>query len=168
MRFTFGPHSAEIDFPVWDVVTDLPRDSQLGSTIDSADAIDGVSVVRGRPPLERGDEMSPGFVVWSFDPAAMAQDSSYLTRMAALAFIQPLETHAGETVQSATQRVMSLIDSAGEPATLAVEGREIPGEIYVFDGVGILAVPKSPDTNFAAACFGFTSPPAFCRLVVDA
>ena len=107
--------------------------------------------------------MSPGYVVWSFDPAASVQDPSWLTRMAALTFVQPLETHTGATVHLATQRVMSLISSAGEPATLTVEDRQISGEIYVFDGVGFLAVSKSPGENFAAACFGVTSAPPFRR-----
>jgi hypothetical protein len=163
MRFALGEDVYEIDFPVWDAVTELPWNSQLSSGCGKAGAMNGVSVVRGRPPFERGDEMSPGFVVWSFDPVASAGDPSWLTRMAALQFVQPLETHGGETVQSAQQRVMSLIGSAGEPATLTVEDRQISGEIYILDGVGVLAVSRSLGENFAAACFGTPGVPAFRR-----
>jgi len=164
MRFTLGDESQEIDFPVWDVVTNLPRNEQLGSAAGVVGAIVGVSLVRGNPPLERGDEMSPGFVVWSFDPSAASRDLSWPARMAVLEFVQALETHAGETVQSGMSRVMASIAGAGSVAVLNVEDQQVSGEVHVFDGVGVLAVSKGPGKTFAAACFGVSEVPSFRRL----
>jgi hypothetical protein len=164
MVVDIGTHAGDVEFPVWDVVTDLPLARDLFGAIERENHIVGVSIVRGRPPLDQSiTGPGEGIVVWSFDPAHASTYPDWAGRMAATSFAHVLSERPGESLRSATIFLEELMSTDGDPVTLSMHADAIAEVKFTVHDIGEIVVSTDPQHVLAAACFGCEGVPAFRR-----
>ncbi|OLE29305.1 MAG: hypothetical protein AUG44_04660 [Actinobacteria bacterium 13_1_20CM_3_71_11] len=147
--------TANIEFEVWDALTDIePAPARVTANHDNlADRI----VVIG---LTRGEELLSGrsLVVFSFYPADQIS-SLALARQSLLEFVGPMAAKGHADVRAVTEDMLRQAERAGVPVPLRVNGEVIPARRFDIAAGGWVVTSAAPSFPLSIAGSGIAEPP---------
>jgi hypothetical protein len=148
--------SRDISFPVFDAAYDELGAPAWDGWMESEGAVIGVARVRGGAPDdedEAGHHPYPGVTVWSFEPRQLSGIYSGPAHQAVLAFSRRFAESQNLPLRNATERLVDLVSSGGDPVTASVDGSPTPGAMFQIADLGWLVTSVEPGHAFAATFF---------------